>query len=245
MHSRGKKIDNCTCKNENFFPSSILPFSFLNMLSFQFFLAAGLFTNQITASPITIRDLPTETLANIGKFLPPPDAVRLGNSNKRMNGALDMILEESIGNVADPTNFNPWNDAKQYEWGVKHMNGLKKFLARQNSSEANAAFQVASENGHLEVVRLLLNHRDVNPEDENNYAIRWASENGHLKVVRLLLHDSRVNPADDGNYAIKWASGNGHLEVVQLLLNDSRVNPADRDNYAIRLASKKGHSEIA
>ena len=43
----------------------------------------------------------------------------------------------------------------------------------------------ASYNGHLKVVRLLLeNGADCTAKD--NEAIRWASEEGHLEVVELL-----------------------------------------------------------
>ena len=48
--------------------------------------------SQIIANPIGIQDLPIEILA--------PDAVKLGSSSRRMNGALDMILKDSISYVA-------------------------------------------------------------------------------------------------------------------------------------------------
>jgi ankyrin repeat protein len=43
----------------------------------------------------------------------------------------------------------------------------------------------ASDNGHLEVVKLLIAHgSDVHADDYA--ALRWASENGHLEVVKYL-----------------------------------------------------------
>ena len=45
----------------------------------------------------------------------------------------------------------------------------------------------ASSNGHLEIVRLLLEHgADVHARDDE--VLIWASRNGHLEVVRLLLN---------------------------------------------------------
>jgi len=41
---------------------------------------------------------------------------------------------------------------------------------------------VASESGHLEVVRLLLKQANVDASANNNRAIQLASENGHLEV---------------------------------------------------------------
>ena len=52
-------------------------------------------------------------------------------------------------------------------------------------------------NGHIDVVELLLGHRDVDPTAKNNISIQNASQMGHVDVVKLLLqlghHD--VDPA--------------------------------------------------
>ena len=39
----------------------------------------------------------------------------------------------------------------------------------------------------IEVVKLLLQDKRVDPSAEDNYAIRWASANGYTEVVKLLL----------------------------------------------------------
>ena len=113
-----------------------------------------------------------------------------------------------------------------------------------SSHNDNYAIQLASRNGHLEVVKLLLQDPRVDPSAKNNYAIRWTSRKSRLEVVKLLLQDPRVDPSVDNNYAIGYASENGHSEVVKLLLQDPRVDPSDDDNYAILLASDNGHSEV-
>jgi len=51
----------------------------------------------------------------------------------------------------------------------------------------NYAIQLASQNGHFNVVKLLLEDKRVNPAYDNNCAIRWASYNGHFNVVKLFL----------------------------------------------------------
>ena len=112
------------------------------------------------------------------------------------------------------------------------------------SDNNNYAIKWASKNGHLEIVKLLLQDKRVDPSANNNYAIKWASKNGHTEVVKLLLEDPRVDPSDYYNYAIRYASDNDHVEVVKLLLQDKRVDPSDMDNNAIRLASENGHTEV-
>jgi hypothetical protein len=121
--------------------------------------------------------------------------------------------------------------------------GLESGIVGDPSAHANGAIRLASQNGHAEVVRLLLLTR-VDPSALDNYAIRFASQNGHAELVRLLLTDPRVDPSTRDNYAIRWASENGHLEVVRLLLTDPRVDPSAQDNYAVRWAKRNGHDEL-
>ena len=70
-------------------------------------------------------------------------------------------------------------------------------------------YRWASENGHLEVVRYLV-EQGANIHANNDYAIRWASENGHLEVVRYLV-EKGANIHANNDYAIqmgisKWTS---------------------------------------
>ena len=123
---------------------------------------------------------------------------------------------------------------------------LKRLLDKgvDPSAYNNTAIRSASENGHLEIVKLLLTDKRVDPSDGSNYAIIYASLHGHLEVVKLLLTDKRVDPSDANNIAIIYASQYGHLEIVKLLLTDKRVDPNYNYNYAIRLASVNGHLEV-
>ena len=112
------------------------------------------------------------------------------------------------------------------------------------SVDYNHAIRYASRNGHLEVVKLLLQDKRVDPSAGDNYAIRKASENGHLEVVKLLLQDEKVDPSAGNNEAIRYASTHNHPEVVKLLLQDKRVDPSAEYNYAIIRASQEGHHEV-
>ena len=109
------------------------------------------------------------------------------------------------------------------------------------SDKDNLPIRLASENGYIDVVKMLLQDPRVDPSGRNNEAIRWSSENGHIEVVRELLKDPRVNPSGGSNYAIIWSSSNGHIEVVKELLKDPRVDPSDQNNEAVGWASYNGH----
>jgi ankyrin repeat protein len=74
---------------------------------------------------------------------------------------------------------------------------------------------LASQSGHIEVVKLLLNHPKVDPSADNQYgmnfinlnifkAIQFASRNGHVNVVKLLLNHPKVDPSAENNYGMSF-----------------------------------------
>jgi len=131
------------------------------------------------------------------------------------------------------------------------------------------ALVMASQNGHTEVVKLLLeNGADVNMKIKlfGETALWLASQNGHAEIVKLLLDkgaDVNVKANDEilrqnfvGHFkgyedcsvtALWMASQNGHPEVVKhLLAANADVNAANTINNATPLfiASTKGHIEV-
>ena len=125
---------------------------------------------------------------------------------------------KSLENLSDEQKFK-----KSCRYGiisvVKNMisNGLDP------SCWDNYGIRIASNNGHLDVVKVLLKDERVDPSEYDNIAIRFTSENGHLDVVKELLKDKRVDPSDFNNDAIKMSSENNHLGVIKELLKDKRV----------------------
>ena len=55
------------------------------------------------------------------------------------------------------------------------------------SGQCNYAIRLASENGQLEVVKLLLSGSRVDLTVHDNYAIKSASYNNHMEFVKLLI----------------------------------------------------------
>jgi hypothetical protein len=88
------------------------------------------------------------------------------------------------------------------------LNHIDPAIEKALNGRWESAISLASENGHVEVVKLLLNDPRVDPSAYNNDAIRWASKYGHVEVVKLLLNDPRVDPSVANNYAIRLASEN-------------------------------------
>ena len=128
---------------------------------------------------------------------------------------------------------------------IKYVKYVLQNLKNINpASYNNLAIIRACDNGHVEVVKLLLTDPRVNPADRGNVAFIRACENGRVEVVKLLLTNPRVDPVVRDNIAFIKACENGRVEVVKLLLTDPRVNPADRGNVAFIRACENGRVEV-
>jgi len=113
----------------------------------------------------------------------------------------------------------------------------------------------ASGRGHGEVVKMLLERVDVNPDqadsEDGRTALSWAAGNGHEGVVRMLLQRDDVNPDRASNYGrtpLSWGAGSGHEGVVKMLLERDDVNPHQREpkygRTPLSWAAEKGHEGV-
>ena len=134
----------------------------------------------------------------------------------------------------------------QNAW-IRYFSGTKfdlktvKCLLRLGADANDFALRRASEYGHLEVVRCLLD-ADADVHAENDKALRWASNYGHLEVVRCLL-DAGADVHAENDLALRLASFEGHLEVVRCLL-DAGADVHAYSDQALRWASKNGYLEV-
>ena len=110
---------------------------------------------------------------------------------------------------------------------------------------------LAAENGHLEVVRLLIEKgADATAEDDDKSTpLHYAAENGHLEVVRLLIEKGADATAANVYKSTPLHFGgaeNGHLEVVRLLIEkgaDATAEEGDKTT-PLHYAAESGHLEV-
>ena len=84
-----------------------------------------------------------------------------------------------------------------------------------NQKSIDNALQWSSHNGHLEVVKFLVEKFDNFSQQAIDYALKWSSNNGHLEVGKYLV-EKFPNFSQSTKYlALKYSSKYGNLEVYE------------------------------
>ena len=116
-----------------------------------------------------------------------------------------------------------------------------------------SALTLAIEQGHAEVVRLLLEHwmweySADGRDDHGLTALMYAAAAGDLEMARLLLENGApINAQTNvGTTALMYAAEEGQVEMVRFLVgNGADIHIQDAHNYtALSLAEERGHQEV-
>jgi ankyrin repeat protein len=103
------------------------------------------------------------------------------------------------------------------------IKGGANINVRDSGNDGATALCVASRWGHIEIVKVLLNHgAAVNAASDLGITpLLEAAENGNAHIVRLLLNAGAdtEHRDDDNQTARALAKMNGHLDVVTVLNN--------------------------
>ena len=105
---------------------------------------------------------------------------------------------------------------------------VKELLKKINWQVYNLSqgFQLASRNGHLDIVKELLKDNRVDPTDNNNYAIKNAYENGYTNIVKILLDNDYVKNKLTNNDMIKYEN---YINSMNESLKDKIKGKSDNE----------------
>ena len=120
----------------------------------------------------------------------------------------------------------------------------KRWDVNQRDSAGLTPLMWAARRGHEEVVKLLLQEKDTQPNipdtDSGRTVLAWAARNGRDRVVELVLGREDVNLDQPDSYGHKplWlAARNGYDGAVRLLLGREGISPDRPDNHGQTLLS--------
>jgi ankyrin repeat protein len=138
------------------------------------------------------------------------------------------------------------------------FSGVANYIINTHGEDVNAKsgfhgtpLRAASYKGHIDVVRVLLDHgANVNTLDKKKTPISSACRGGHPEIMRLLLeHGADVDvgaDSDDDDLVLHLASKAGQAEVIQLLLrHNADVNAGGFMGWTpLHGASDSGHAKV-
>ena len=122
---------------------------------------------------------------------------------------------------------------------------MNRWDVNQRDSAGITPLIWAARYGNVEVVRLLLRKKHIQPDQQDvNYgrtALSWAAGNGHEGVVGLFLEPQFVNPGSVGRW---WGKA---ARAMDIFLGGRYINPDSSSKYGrtpLSWATENGHEGI-
>ena len=91
----------------------------------------------------------------------------------------------------------------------------------------------SAQNGHLEVVKYLVEEHQADIHAQNEGGLRWSAQNGHLEVVKYLVEEHNADIHADDEYALRLSAENGYLDVVKYLVEEHQADIHALDELAL------------
>ena len=126
-------------------------------------------------------------------------------------------------------------------------------LVIRSSKDDGFDLHYACENGHLDIVKYLVNTLHCDPQMQDTHGrspLNLAAGKGRLEVVKFFLEDLKLDCESsdrDGYVPLHFASMGGHLNVVKYLFNEHHCNPQAKgfvSHTPLHLAASNGQLEV-
>ncbi|ESU36828.1 Ankyrin repeat protein [Giardia duodenalis] len=153
------------------------------------------------------------------------------------------VVGEDEDGVTDLMEAAKRNDVDAVERYIPYQarKVAKLVKARMVDIYGGTALMVAAVLGHVEAVRLLMEHENGMKSSNEYTALMWAAANGRTEVVRLLLDAEGGMTKEKDFTALAAAAYFGRLDCVKLLLEKEK-NIGGWP--ALYMADMEGHSEV-
>ncbi|CAG9171516.1 ankyrin repeat domain-containing protein [Cupriavidus respiraculi] len=120
----------------------------------------------------------------------------------------------------------------------------------QPNAAGETALMMASLQGELEMVKLMVDDKEVEINKTGWTPLHYAATNGHLEIVQFLLERSAyVDPeSPNGTTPLMMAARGGYAEIVKVLLEEGGADLRMRNQQgmtAIDFAEQYNQPEIA
>lgn len=125
------------------------------------------------------------------------------------------------------------------------LSKVKQLVAKGVDVRVNTdeAFRIAAGNGHLHIVKYLVDENGVDITKMYDYVISWAANYGYVDVVKYIVERAGFSTTDGGR-ACRWAAENGHLKVVKYLVSVG-ADFRSYNDWACRWAVINDHLEVS
>jgi ankyrin repeat protein len=141
---------------------------------------------------------------------------------------------------------------KQLLKDERFMADKKEYGVNCQAIHGRTPLSIAAGSGIVEIVRLLLQHSQIQPDiaDFDQWTPPfWSISGKHLNVLEMLVADDRVNVNHvdrSGRNILSWAASAGELELVKYLINLERLRAGETDRNgrtSLSWAAGNGHLE--
>jgi hypothetical protein len=165
------------------------------------------------------------------------------------------VLERLLAAGFDVSTRLAGNTLEGMAAGCGRLDCLRVILDKTNPVSADSLgelLRVASDQGHLDVVRWLLERgAKMEAAEPGGWTpLLWAASSGHAEIVKYLLQvgaDVHFVVEETKATPLHIAASHGHLEVVELLLDHgAAVSPKTRKGSTpLHYALQNGHVAVA
>lgn len=168
------------------------------------------------------------------------------------NGFLDYFRNK----INSDTNiYNEYVLRKACQYGyldiVKFMvdhaaNGHFNYLRSISKYNTHDNILNASKNGHLEIIKYLVECGYVLNTNNCKVPMFYASSGGYLEIIKY-FDEKNVDLHVNNEYSLNFACMKGHLEIVKFFIEEKGFNVNsiyDDSSFPLYWASKNGHLDI-